>query len=74
MRVATKPACFSLFSRLQSAQRPVRGQADDCDWADADNVVEAVLFSGGRLRAEAESTDCDEPCPHAATLAQMKRK
>jgi hypothetical protein len=37
-------------------------------------VLEAVMLSGGRSRVEAESEDRDEPCPHAATLAQRKRR
>jgi hypothetical protein len=32
-----------------------------------------MLFAG-RSRVEAESEDRDEPCPHAATLAQRKRR
>jgi hypothetical protein len=73
-RVTTKPACFSLFSRLQSAHRPVRGQGADLGWPGADTVLEAVMLSGGRSRVEAESEGRDEPCPHAATLAQKKRR
>jgi len=73
-RITTKPACFSLFSRLQSAHRPVRGHGDDCEWPDVDTVLEAVLLSGGRSRTEAESADRGELCPHAAALAQRKRR
>src|SRR5882762_3805544 len=70
MRLTTKPDCFNLFSRLQSAHRPVCGQGFAC--AEEGSALEAVVACAGRWGPDPESADRDEPRPHAPTPAHRK--
>jgi hypothetical protein len=73
-RLTTKPDCCSLFSRLQSAHSPVRGQVEGFVWPDAPTVLDAALLAAGMVRMEPERAGCDESRPHALTVAPTKNR